>query len=113
MFHFTQQERTVLFILTLIIFVGSSFHYALKKYPPLNDIVHFMEGERLYRKVNLNTATVEELVAVPYIGPYTAKNILDYRQQHGPFTSMTQIKNVKGIKKSNYEKFYKYLKISR
>lgn len=47
--------------------------------------------------VNLNTATSEQLQTVKGIGPATAQKIIDYRQTHGPFTSVDDLVNVDGI----------------
>ena len=47
--------------------------------------------------VNLNTATQAELELLPGIGPAMAKRILEYRTQHGKFTSVDQLDAVKGI----------------
>ncbi len=46
--------------------------------------------------VNINTATQEELTALPGIGPSKAKAIIDYRNAH-PFKSVEEVKNVRGI----------------
>jgi competence protein ComEA len=47
--------------------------------------------------VHLNTATLEQLDALPGVGPVTAQKILDYRQQHGAFSSVDELDAVSGI----------------
>jgi competence protein ComEA len=48
-------------------------------------------------KVNLNTATAEQLDALPGVGPATAAAIIDYRTRHGPFDSVDDLLDVRGI----------------
>ncbi len=48
-------------------------------------------------RVNINTASVDELDLLPGIGPSIAQRIVDYRTEFGPFTQIMQLANVKGI----------------
>ena len=47
--------------------------------------------------VDLNTATADQLDTLPGVGPATAAAILDYRSQHGPFHSVDELLDVRGI----------------
>jgi competence protein ComEA len=47
--------------------------------------------------VNVNTATAEQLETLPGIGEVLAATIIQYREEHGPFTSVDQLLDVSGI----------------
>jgi competence protein ComEA len=53
--------------------------------------------------VSLNNATVEQLDELEGIGPATAEKILEYRQQHGGFGSVEDLKHVSGIGPKRFE----------
>ena len=48
-------------------------------------------------KVNLNTATLEQLKGLTGVGEKKAQKIIEYRQQHGQFKSVEELKNVNGF----------------
>jgi competence protein ComEA len=54
-------------------------------------------GDPASNSVDLNTADSAALETLPRIGPETAKKIIAYRDEHGPFTSLDQLLEVPGI----------------
>jgi competence protein ComEA len=60
-------------------------------------------------KININTATKEELMTLPGIGESRALSIIAYRKEHGGFSSPEEIMEVSGIKEGMYEKMKEYI----
>ena len=61
--------------------------------------------------INLNTATVEDLSSLPGIGPGIAGKIINFRNTHGEFTKLDDLKMVKGIGPKRFTRAKKYLKV--
>jgi len=62
--------------------------------------------------VNLNTASSHLLQYVSGLGPALAKNIVDYRREHGPFTSRSQLKKVPRLGPAAYQQCAGFLRIA-
>lgn len=55
-------------------------------------------------RININTASLEELDTLPGIGPSTAQAIIDHRRQYGNFQRPDEIQNVSGIGPATYDR---------
>ncbi|MBC7328507.1 ComEA family DNA-binding protein [bacterium] len=80
---------------------GPSFPYPQQSYP------YYI----FPAKVDLNTATVDELSSLPGIGPSLAKRIIQYRQFQGRFNSVEELLNVPGIGEKKLERIRDYIEV--
>jgi competence protein ComEA len=62
-------------------------------------------------KINLNTASAEQLSEVPGVGPKLAARIVEHRQKEGSFRSVAELLNVKGVGEKNLAKIQGYLSV--
>ena len=62
-------------------------------------------------RVNINTATSEQLQGIPGIGPAKAALIIQYREENGPFASPEDLMNISGIKQGLYSKVADYITV--
>ena len=67
------------------------------------------EGSSLAGKVNLNTATVQELQLLPGVGEVRASAIVDLRKQKGGFKSLDELEDVKGVGPAMMERLRPHL----
>lgn len=63
-------------------------------------------------KVNLNTATVDELDGLSGVGAVTAKRIIDWRTQHGGFTAVEQLREIDGIGETKFSRLRDQVTVS-
>ena len=59
--------------------------------------------DNITAKIPLNSATKEQLMSVSGIGEKFAQLIIDYREENGKFTDLSQLKQIKGIGESRYK----------
>lgn len=61
--------------------------------------------------VNINTASAEKLDLLPGIGPVLAQRIIAYREEHGPFKTVSELTLVDGIGVSTMEELLAYVTV--
>jgi comEA protein len=119
----TRSEQRVLLFLSATLIVGAGIRLYQETYPtkrqfdyrsidssfavfkekPAADSVR-QKGSPPGQAVNINTATKEELVALPGIGSTLADRIISFRENEGEFGSVEDLQQVKGISKKKLEK---------
>ncbi|MDQ7826304.1 MAG: helix-hairpin-helix domain-containing protein [Candidatus Eremiobacteraeota bacterium] len=60
-------------------------------------------------RVNINSASLEELDRLPGVGAATASRIIEYRRENGSFSGIEELKNIPGIRKKVVEQWEPYL----
>lgn len=75
-----------------------------------NDVV-ILDRKVQKEKISINTASLLELMEIPYVGEKTALMIIDYRNTHGSFKSLEEIMEIKGIGLKKFEKMKEYIRL--
>lgn len=70
---------------------------------PLQEEGGGTQGHKINGKLNINMATVEELMELPGIGEVKANAIVNYRKENGPFKNIHDIVKVSGIGEKTFE----------
>lgn len=76
-----------------------------------NIIENEITTEKGGKKVNINTATQSQLESLTGIGPSTAEKIIKYREEHGNFKTIDELKNVSGIGETRFNSIKNYIKV--
>ena len=78
-------------------------------YEHRRELEDYIGVDKEYSTININTATLGELIQLPHIGPSTAEKIIQYRQQNGGFEYIEQLIDINGIGGSTYKDIQPYI----
>jgi len=106
MFSLTREERQVILFLISVALFGAGIDFLAKKCSTIKTITCFSQE---IGKINLNKADKDLLMSIPGIGEKLAMRIIEYREKRTGFSAPEELKNIKGISASKYEKIKNYL----
>jgi len=101
-FNLTQQERQVILFLATIALIGVGIDLLARTNSGTRSVAPIYCQD--LGKINLNTADKELLMSISGIGQKLAQRIVEYRQRQGGFKEKEELKNIKGITESKFEK---------
>ena len=131
---FTKQERLLILFLLFGILFGAGLkilkvNVHSKEQPPItkyrlleekivnkaNEIDSLMGSNQALtqQQININNATVNELVKLPQVGPVLAKRIFEYRKESGEFKNISELTKVRGIGKKKLEKIKPFIIVKK
>ena len=120
-FYSELAERVIMLLLSSFLFAGSLVLYIRDSRPLVaisveskgaTDKLSLYEVEEALkeaRKININTATAEDIRLIPGIGPAISLRIVEYRENNGYFYTLDSLLAVKGIGPSKLEKIREYI----
>lgn len=101
MFNLTPEERKVTLFLLVLAFCGLILNNLIKVNCQVERIINPPVG---LAKINLNKVNLQDLVKLKCIPVKLSQRILEYRTQRQEFSSLDELKEVKGIGEKRYEK---------
>ncbi len=125
-FPLTSAEKKVLGFLGCLVLLGSatlgfeklggrypepSFASALSRVPLRPPVYASGRISKFFPALEVNQASFDQLRWVPGVGPETARRIVQYREAHGDFKNLEELKKVSGVGAKKYNKMAPHLKV--
>ena len=113
---FTLTFISFMFVFGLL-FVRTAVHTPLRMQHPMTavhssaTVTSVRNSAPDTKKVNINTATAEQLQLIPGIGPVLAQKIVDHREENGPFQDVSELTNVDGIGPKTLQNIFKFITV--
>ena len=108
------RDCLVLFVLAAVCSALSIWHWGQLSGWGMNPVEVDRLPERVYDyRIDINEANYVEWLQLPGIGETLADRILRYRDEHGPFRSLDQLDNIKGIGPKTLEKLRPWLTVRK
>jgi len=101
MLNFTPEEKKVVLFLLSVAFCGIVLNHLIKLNCPIRKLL--CADARLVR-IDLNKISLEQLLKTKCLSQKTSQRIIAYRLQHGNFSSLEALKEIKGIGEQRSEK---------
>ena len=101
MFNFTPEEKKVVLFLLAVAFCGIALNNLVKLNSPIKKLLC---SETHLIRLDLNRISLEELLKTRSLPVKISQRIIAYRLEHGNFSSLEALKEVKGIGDQRYEK---------
>lgn len=112
MIFLTEQERKVALFVALVFFSGMVIRSAAFFFPSQTRALAILDDDSFRPPVDINRASFDELVAVPRIGAFTARKIIE-RREKVPFRDLDDLRGLVGMREENFQKMKRFLKVSR
>lgn len=105
MLELTPQERKTILFLTAVALAGMGANFILK----VNSRAEkFIILDARQTKMDINRATLEDLLRSGALPEKLAKKLIDYRNERGAFSGLEEIKEIKGIGEYRYKKLEEF-----